>query len=318
MKAITTRHLTPHDWHSGFAPVDIELLQLTRQQQAGNHRIDCSTTQLAQGGVRGVGDITQACPGDLGDVAGIRCRDAGETGECIGRLTHEHQHQHQHLCTPPWSAKGFRRGHCQHRGRARSATSVAPSCPLASALGAARPRVYSPARGQAWSVDSSGMQPRRHRMRQKQRRQSALGWIQSGASVTIKTYVRRYGVDRHTAHEDLTAIGFPLPGSARHWAHRPPSTPRPRRRRTDADRPSTDWITMDGRRYFIAGYTSAGFPYGIHVDEMDYLDGLPEAEEEACDDMPWSVHPHHLDAPLGGPPTPAVALRDTAGEGDPF
>jgi hypothetical protein len=40
------------------------------------------------------------------------------------------------------------------------------------------------------------------------------GWIASDAVVTIKTYARRYGVDRYTAHEDLTAIGFPLPASA--------------------------------------------------------------------------------------------------------
>jgi len=126
------------------------------------------------------------------------------------------------------------------------------------------------------------MQPRRHRMRQQQRRQSALGWIQSGATVTIKTYARRYGVDRYTAYQDLTALGFPLPASAQHWAHRPPPTPRRRcTPATDTDYPDTDWIVLDGRPYFVAGYTPGGFPYGIFEDEMHDLDELPYVPD--CD-----------------------------------
>ncbi len=46
-------------------------------------------------------------------------------------------------------------------------------------------------------------------MRRQARRESSRAWIASGATVTIKAYARRYGVDRHTAYEDLTAIGFP-------------------------------------------------------------------------------------------------------------
>ena len=58
-------------------------------------------------------------------------------------------------------------------------------------------------------------------MRRQARRESSRALIASGATVTIKTYARRYAVDRYTAYEDLTAIGFPLPGllplcSARH------------------------------------------------------------------------------------------------------
>jgi hypothetical protein len=59
------------------------------------------------------------------------------------------------------------------------------------------------------------------------RRESSRAWIASGAPVTIKAFARRYGFDRYTAYEDLAAIGFPLPDSARRWAHRPP--PRPAR-----------------------------------------------------------------------------------------
>ena len=51
-------------------------------------------------------------------------------------------------------------------------------------------------------------------MRRQARRESFQARIVSGATITIKTYVRRFGVDRYTAYEGLTAIGFPLPDSA--------------------------------------------------------------------------------------------------------
>jgi hypothetical protein len=106
-------------------------------------------------------------------------------------------------------------------------------------------------------------------MRRQARRESSRAWITSGATVTIKTYVRRYGVDQYTAYEDLTAIGFPLPDSAQRWAHRPPPQPRPPRSATPRALPDNDWIMIDGRPYFVAGYTPGGVPYGIYLDEMD-------------------------------------------------
>jgi hypothetical protein len=113
------------------------------------------------------------------------------------------------------------------------------------------------------------MQSRRHRMRQQQRRESARGWISSGATVAIKTYARRYGAGRYTAYEDLTALAFPLPASAQHRAQRPPPTARPRRKPTADARPlDTDWIMLDGRAFFVAGYTPGGFPNGIFEDEI--------------------------------------------------
>jgi hypothetical protein len=124
-----------------------------------------------------------------------------------------------------------------------------------------------------------GMQPRRHRMRQQQRRGSARGWIASGAVVTIKTYTRRYGVDRYTAYDDLTALGVRLPSSAQHRSQRPSPPPRPRRRAASDTSPlDTDSIILDGKPFFVAGYTSAGFPYGIFEDEMhDPPDDLGDA-----------------------------------------
>ena len=33
--------------------------------------------------------------------------------------------------------------------------------------------------------------------------------------------------------------------------------------------PDYGWIMIDGRRYFVAGYTPGGAPYGIYLDETD-------------------------------------------------
>jgi hypothetical protein len=110
-------------------------------------------------------------------------------------------------------------------------------------------------------------------MRQRQRRGSARDWIRSGTAVSVKTYARRYGVDRYTAYDDLTALGFALPASAQQWAQRPPATPR-RRVEHRAD-PAQDepWIMLDGRAFFVVGHTSGGAPYGIFEDEMEPYDG---------------------------------------------
>jgi hypothetical protein len=105
-------------------------------------------------------------------------------------------------------------------------------------------------------------------MRQRQRRDSAQEWIRSGAAVTVKSYAKRYGVDKYTAYDDLTTLGFALPDSAQQWAQRPPATPR-RIAERGADQVDDDWwIMLDGRRFFVAGYTSGGAPYGMFADEM--------------------------------------------------
>ncbi len=118
------------------------------------------------------------------------------------------------------------------------------------------------------------MQSRRHRMCQQQRRDSAREWIGCGTVVSVKTYARRYGVDRYTAYDDLTALGLPLPAAAQRWAQRPPVAPHGR---ADRGGPGQDepWLMVDGRSYFVVGYTSGGVPYGMFEDEMQRYDGPP-------------------------------------------
>ena len=116
------------------------------------------------------------------------------------------------------------------------------------------------------------MQPRRHRMRRRQRRDSAREWIRTSATVTVNSYAKRYGVDRYTAYKDLTALGVRLPDSAQQWSRRPPATPsRTAPRRVDQpDDPS--WITLDGRPFLVVGHTAGGAPYGIFADEIPHQD----------------------------------------------
>jgi hypothetical protein len=113
------------------------------------------------------------------------------------------------------------------------------------------------------------VQPRRHRMRQRQRRDSARDWIRSGTKITVGSYAKRYGVDRYTAFEDLAALGYGLPESAHRWAQRPLAAPRQRARRPETVPLDDDsWIMLDGRPFFVAGFTAGGAPFGIFADEM--------------------------------------------------
>lgn len=112
-------------------------------------------------------------------------------------------------------------------------------------------------------------------MRKQARRDSALNWVRSGARVTVKSYAKHYGVDRYTAYDDLTAIGFPVPAAAARWAQRSPAIPREARPRTDeldderGDEP--DWVWVGDRRMFVVGYTSGGAPFGCYADEFEDL-----------------------------------------------
>jgi ribosomal protein S11 len=50
------------------------------------------------------------------------------------------------------------------------------------------------------------------------RRDAARAWIEYGAKkVHVRTYARRFGVDRYTAYQHLLAIGFPLTPEEERW-----------------------------------------------------------------------------------------------------
>jgi hypothetical protein len=58
-----------------------------------------------------------------------------------------------------------------------------------------------------------------------------------------------------------------LPTAARQWAQLPPPGP-PRTSEQAASDVDTDWIMLDGRPFFVAGYTAGGTPYGMFEDKM--------------------------------------------------
>jgi hypothetical protein len=81
---------------------------------------------------------------------------------------------------------------------------------------------------------------------------------------------KRYGVDRYTAYDELTAIGFPLPASAANWARRPPAFSRKRPGRIDEfDDADPDWIWAGDRRMFVVGHTPGGAPFGCYEDAVE-------------------------------------------------
>jgi hypothetical protein len=95
----------------------------------------------------------------------------------------------------------------------------------------------------------------------------------------VRSYAKRFGVDRYTAYDDLTALGVTLPASARRWAQRPSSNPR--HVASGGDGPvDHSWIMLDGRRFFVAGFTSGGVPYGIFEDENDQMESGDLDEDE--------------------------------------
>jgi hypothetical protein len=111
-------------------------------------------------------------------------------------------------------------------------------------------------------------------MRKAARRGSAKAWLASGAQVTVKSYAKRYGVDRYTAREDLVAVGFVFAPDDTRWSKRPEPVPRVAKaeKETGLD---PDMACVGDRLMFVVGYTSGGAPYGCYVDEMQDLSAGP-------------------------------------------
>jgi hypothetical protein len=102
-------------------------------------------------------------------------------------------------------------------------------------------------------------------MRQRARRYLARAWIRSGARVTIKTYAKRYGVDRATTYDDLTALGVAVPVPAP--ARQPKLRPAKRGSLQSTDPGGEMWTMVDGRLFFVVDWTADGAPYGLFADD---------------------------------------------------
>jgi len=104
-------------------------------------------------------------------------------------------------------------------------------------------------------------------MRKAQRRESARAWIDSGVTVTITSYAKRYGTDRYTAYADLKAIDFPLTQADQRWAVRPAAVPGPKKGAC----PPGDWYFDGHQVMLIVGHTPGGAPYGPAETAEDHL-----------------------------------------------
>jgi hypothetical protein len=91
----------------------------------------------------------------------------------------------------------------------------------------------------------------------------------------VVSYAKRYGVDRYTAYDDLTAMNFPSPAAAARWAQRPPAIPSRTRRHTnefdDKRVGDLDWVWVGDQRMFVVGHTCGGAPFGCYTDELEDL-----------------------------------------------
>jgi hypothetical protein len=115
----------------------------------------------------------------------------------------------------------------------------------------------------------------RKRAARQARHDAARDWIRSGAKkLDVRTYARRFGVDRYTAYADLRAIGFPLGAEAERWAVRPPKAPK---RELPRHEPEEEWIIIGDQRMFVVGSTSGGAPFG-YVEDIEY--DMPSYEGE--------------------------------------
>ena len=118
----------------------------------------------------------------------------------------------------------------------------------------------------------------RKKAARKARHDAAREWIRSGAKkVHVRTYARRFGVDRYTAYQDLRAIGFPLTPEEERWAVRPQKQPKRKQPPPDLDDGLDQWVYVGSQRIWVVGYTSGGAPFGLTEDEHDapFDDGNP-------------------------------------------
>ncbi len=116
--------------------------------------------------------------------------------------------------------------------------------------------------------------PRRKRMTREGRLQSGRQWIQKyeGKNI-IKGYSNWYGVSEVTAILELKKLGMKIDKERLEKAKSTENSKAMRRaavKQKKQERGRRDLSQdSDDTFYFIAGYTSGGFPYGLTWDEVD-------------------------------------------------
>jgi hypothetical protein len=117
--------------------------------------------------------------------------------------------------------------------------------------------------------------PRRKRFKRPARLKSARNWIKeyNGKNI-VKGYARWFGVDLMCAIRELKIMGVIIPEALENqiiasYKQRIEQIHKAREKKK-AD--ELMCIDQDDHFAFIAGYTSAGFPYGITYDELEEIE----------------------------------------------
>jgi len=135
-----------------------------------------------------------------------------------------------------------------------------------------------------------GHGPRHKRMTRDTRLQSAKQWLQTytGKNV-VRGYCKWYGVDSLAAVIELRQLGVPIPttkeAELRRKAVRKSTVPKVAK---VEDNPDSDWTFA-----FIAGYTTAGFPYGITWEELEEIEKTDKANQVSEATSPKGAAPQN-------------------------
>ncbi len=132
--------------------------------------------------------------------------------------------------------------------------------------------------------------PRRKRMCKPARLESARAthWVENYTGKNIvRGYRNWYGVDEMAAVIELRELGVPIPAeretALREKAARRSVTAAGRKQREKKSEWIEEYPDSDDTFAFIAGYTSAGFPYGTTWEELGETPQWAEDEESEQD-----------------------------------
>lgn len=135
--------------------------------------------------------------------------------------------------------------------------------------------------------------PRRKRYNQQARLQNAKTWISNYAGKSIvKAYSKWFGVDLLCALKELELLGHKIDEKYKQEvtlsleARQLDRKKLKEKKRMDLD---VEWPIGDETFYFIAGYTSNGFPFGITHEEIERIERLKEDPYQILevDDLPF-------------------------------
>lgn len=126
------------------------------------------------------------------------------------------------------------------------------------------------------------LQPKRKRMKGATRLQSAKNWIPTyiGSNI-IKGYRKWFGVDLHCAIRELRCLGVKLDEhyiSAALQSQEQRIVLNQKKKEEKKNKLKEPLYDSDDNFYYLAGYTSWGFPYGITWEEAE-IDNLIRNED---------------------------------------